>query len=163
MTEKLNEIDIEVIEKTPEMTPYAGAILFRKMCEGMELPEIINQSLNVRGSRGYQDSDHILSMITMQILGGSTIDDLDMLKQNLETHGSPIQVPSPTAARTFMSNFHDEEEAKKLKQGYSYIPQSRCEASLPLLLQGAWIILVSVLQADCSRQGRFRLETVFPQ
>ena len=123
MTEKLNEIDIEVVEKTPEMTPYAGAIPFMKMCEGMGLPKIINQSLNVRGSRGYQDSEHILSMVTMQILGGSTIDDLEVLKQNLETNGGPFQIPSPTAARTFMSNFHDEEESKKQKQGHSYIPQ----------------------------------------
>ena len=123
MTEKLNEIDIEVVEKTPEMTPYAGAIPFMKMCKGMGLPEIINKSLNVRGSKGYQDSDHILSMVTMQILGGSAIDDLEMLKQNLETNGSPFQIPSPTAARTFMSNFHDEEEAKKQKQGHSYIPK----------------------------------------
>jgi len=123
MAEKLNEIDIEVVEKTPEMTPYAGAIPFMKMCEGMGLPEIINQSLNVRGSRGYQDSDHILSMVTMQILGGSAIDDLEMLKQNLQINGSPINIPSPTATRNFMSYFHDEEEAKKQKQGYSYIPQ----------------------------------------
>ena len=122
MTEKLNEIDIEVVEKTPEMTPYAGALLFLKMCEGMKLPELINQSLNVRGSRGYKDSDHILSMVMMQIFGGSTIDDLEILKQNLETNGSPFQVPSPTAARNFIGNFHDEEEAKKQKQGQSYIP-----------------------------------------
>ena len=33
MTEKLNEIDIEVFEKTPEMTPYAGALPFIKMCD----------------------------------------------------------------------------------------------------------------------------------
>ena len=74
MTEKLNGIDIEVVEKKPEMTPYAGVIPLMKMYEGVGLPKIINQSLNVRGIRGYQDSDHILSMVTMQVLGGSTID-----------------------------------------------------------------------------------------
>ena len=99
------------------------AVPFMKMCEGLGLPEIINQSLNVRGSKGYKDSDHILSMVTMQILGGSTIDNLEMLKQNLETNGSPFKIPSPTAARSFMNNFHNEEEAKKIKQGESYIPQ----------------------------------------
>ena len=122
MTENLNEIDLEVIEKTPQMTPYAGALPFIKMCEGMGLPGLINKSLNVRGSKGYKDSDHILSMVTMQILGGSTIDDLETLKQNLQTNASPFQVPSPTAARDFIGNFHDEEEAKKQKQGQSYIP-----------------------------------------
>ena len=123
MTEKLNEIDIEVVEKTPDNTPYAGAIPFMKMCEGMGLPDVINKSLSVSGSRGYQDSDHVLSMAMMQILGGSTIDDLEMLRQNLQTTGSPLEIPSPTAARNFMSSFHDEEEANKQKQGECYIPQ----------------------------------------
>jgi hypothetical protein len=48
MTEKLSEIDIEVVEKTPETTPYAGALPFMKMCEGMNLAKIINEILNIR-------------------------------------------------------------------------------------------------------------------
>jgi len=123
MPEKLNEIDIEILEKTPEATPYAGALPFMQMCEGMGLANVINKNLNIRGSKGYKDSDHILSMATMQILGGSAIDDLETLKQNLQANGSPFKIPSPTAARSFMSYFHDEEEAKKQKQGYSYLPQ----------------------------------------
>jgi hypothetical protein len=123
MAENLSEIDIEVLEKTPEVTPYAGVLPFMKMCEGIGLADIINKNLNVRGSKGYKDSDHILSMVMMQILGGSTVDDLEVLKQNLEVNGSPFKIPSPTAARSFMSNFHNEEEAKKQKQGQCYIPQ----------------------------------------
>ena len=123
MTQKLNDIDIEIMEKMPEVTPYAGALPFMKMCEGMGLPDIINENLNIRGRKGYKDSDHILSIATMQICGGSTVDDLEMLKQNLEVSGSPFKIPSPTAARNFMNYFHDEEEAKKHKQGQSYIPQ----------------------------------------
>ena len=123
MTEKLNDIDIEITKKMPEVTPYAGALPFMKMCEGMNLPDIINRSLNVRGSKGYKDSDHVLSMVTMQICGGSTIDDLAMLKQNLQTKESPFKIPSATAARSFMNSFHNEEEAKKQKQGYCYLPQ----------------------------------------
>ena len=40
MAEKLNEIDIDITEKTPEMTPYAGALPFMQMCEDMYLPGI---------------------------------------------------------------------------------------------------------------------------
>ena len=108
MAEKLNEIDINVVEKTPEATPYAGALPFMKMCEGMGLADIVNKSLHVRDSKGYTDSDHIFSMVTMQVLGGSSIDDLATLKQNLETSGSPFEIPSPTAARSYMNHFHDE-------------------------------------------------------
>ena len=123
MIEKIEDIDIEILKKTPEMTPYAGALPFMKMCEGMGLVGVINKNLNVRNSRGYKDSDHILSMVTMQVLGGSAIDDLEILKQNLETTFSPFNIPSPTAARDFMCNFHNEEEVEKQIQGRSYIPQ----------------------------------------
>jgi hypothetical protein len=123
MTENLNEIDMEIIEKSPDATPYAGVLPFMKMCEGLRLPDIINKNLNVRGLKGYKDSEHILSMVTMQIVGGDTIDGLVTLKQNLEVSASPFKIPSPTAARDYMSHFHDEEEAKKQKQGHSYIPQ----------------------------------------
>ena len=44
MTEKLNELDIEVVKKTPEMTAYAGAIPFMQMCQGMGLPGVINKT-----------------------------------------------------------------------------------------------------------------------
>ena len=123
MTQNFSNIDIEIIKKTPETTPYAGALPFLGMCEGIGLPDVINRSLKVRDSRGYKDSEHVLSMVTMQICGGSTIDDLEILKQNLQINGSLFKIPSPTAARSFLSNFHDEKEAKKQKQGYSYIPQ----------------------------------------
>jgi hypothetical protein len=93
-----------------------------KRCEGIGLPGVININLNVRGSKGYNDSEHILSMVVMQVLGGNAIDDLVTLKQNLEVNASPFKIPSPTAARSFMSYFHDEEEANKQKQGQSYIP-----------------------------------------
>ena len=109
MTEKLSKIDIEIIKGIPQATPYAGALPFMQMCEGMKLAGVINKNLNIRGSKGYKDSDHILSMVTMQICGGSTIDELTVLKQNLETNASPFQIPSPTAARSFMDHFHNEE------------------------------------------------------
>ena len=62
-----------------------------KMCEGMGLPDLINQSLNVRGSKGFSDSDHVLSMVTMQVLGGTTIDDLAIMKQNLNAYGIELK------------------------------------------------------------------------
>ena len=100
MTENLNEIDIDVVKNTPQATPYAGALPFMKMCEGMGLAAVINKNLHVRDTKGYSDSDHILSMVAMQILGGSAIDDLATLKQNLDVNATPFKVPSrqPPAA-----------------------------------------------------------------
>ena len=44
MAEKLNEIDIDVTEKIPEATPYAGALPFMKMCEGMGLYHLAKEN-----------------------------------------------------------------------------------------------------------------------
>jgi hypothetical protein len=45
------------------------------------------------------------------------------LKQNVEVNASPFRVPSPTAARSFLGEFHNEAEVEKQKQGQCYIPQ----------------------------------------
>lgn len=123
MAEKLAKIDIEIIKKTPEATPYAGLLPFMKMCEGMGLADIINSSLNVRGLKGFKDSEYVLPIAALQICGGNTLDDLATLRQNIAVKGSPFKIPSPSAARSFMNHFHDEEEAAKQKQGQCYLPQ----------------------------------------
>jgi hypothetical protein len=123
MTEKACEIDIEVVEKGPEETPFAGLFPFMQMCEAMELAKIINQNLHVRIEKGYKDSDHLLSLIAMQIVSGQVIDDLAAFKEKYGLKGIFFQVPSPPATRDFLSEFHNSEEESKQKQGSVYIPQ----------------------------------------
>jgi hypothetical protein len=47
----------------------------------MKLEEVINESLGVRTSKGYLDSEHVLSMILVQIAGGSAVDHLSEFKE----------------------------------------------------------------------------------
>jgi hypothetical protein len=78
MTEKPFEIDIEVTEKGPEVTPFAGLVPFVRMCEAMKLPEIIDQNLHIRDEKGYKDSEQVMSPSLCKLLKdkGQTIDDL---------------------------------------------------------------------------------------
>jgi hypothetical protein len=107
MTEKLFKIDTEVIKKSSEETPFAGLIPFVQMCEGMKLGEIIDKSLDVRGGRGYKDSEHVMSLITMQIVEGQTIDDLATFKEKFGMEAIPFRIPSPSAERDFLAEFHN--------------------------------------------------------
>jgi hypothetical protein len=123
MTEKLSQIDTEVIEKSSEETPFAGLIPFVQMCESMEIEEIINQNLGVRNGKGYKDSEHVMSLITMQIVEGKTIDDLATFKEKFDLEAIPFRIPSPSAERDFLAKFHNSEEESKQKQGSVYIPE----------------------------------------
>jgi hypothetical protein len=123
MTENFAKIDIEVTEKNPEMTPYGGLIPFMQMCGAMKLPDIIDNALHIRGDKGYKDSEHILSLVAMQIVDGTTLDDLAAFKRKFNLEGYSFGIPSPSAAREYLKHFHNEEEAVNQKQGKVYIPE----------------------------------------
>jgi hypothetical protein len=123
MTENILEPDIQITDCVPELTPFAGLIPFLKMCRAMNLHDIINQNIHLREKKGYKDSDHLLSLIAMQLVEGSTIDDLAVFKEKFNTTALGFfDVPSPSAYRGFLSCFNNDEEERKQKQGRVYIP-----------------------------------------
>jgi hypothetical protein len=123
MAEKAFEIGIEVVEKGPEETPFAGLIPFVQMCEAMKLSECIDKNLNIRNEKGYKDSEQVMSIITMQIAEGSTVDDLTTFKNKFGLENLPFKIPSPSSTREYMGHFHNAEEESKQKQGRVYIPK----------------------------------------
>ena len=123
MTENFSKIEIDVSRIPSEATPYAGLFPFIRMCEAMKLPYVINNNLRLRTEKGYKDSDHVLSFITMQIVGGVTLDDLALFKEKFSLSNCPFNIPSPSAGRNFMNSFRNIEEESKQKQGYAYIPK----------------------------------------
>lgn len=122
MAENLLKIDIETVKDTTEETPFAGLIPLIQMCNAMKLPEFIDQSLHVRNEKGYRDSEHLMSLITMQIAEGSTLDDLMTFKNKFGLEALSFRIPSPSAAREYLRHFHNAEEEDKQKQGKVYIP-----------------------------------------
>ena len=123
MTEKFPEIDIEIAENSPEETPFAGLIPFTQMCNAMKLPDFIYQELHIRDEKGYRDSEHIMSLITMQLVEGSTIADLVTFKEKFGMDTLFFRVPSPSAHRGYLTYFHNAEEEPKQKQGQVYIAE----------------------------------------
>ncbi|MDR1731753.1 MAG: hypothetical protein LBR61_06615 [Synergistaceae bacterium] len=117
MTENLLETDIQITDCVPELTPYAGLVPFLKMCRAIGLHDIINQNIRLREKKGYKDSDHLFSLIAMQPVEGSTIDDLAVFKEKFNTTALHFfDVPSPSATREYLSRFHNSEEETKQKR-----------------------------------------------
>jgi hypothetical protein len=123
MTEKPLEIDIQVTQNDIAITPYAGLFPFLQMCGAMKLSEVINNALHVRGEKGYKDAEHLLAIVAMQILGGNTLDGLAVLKNHFNSVELPFGIPSPSAAREYLKQFHNEKEEVHQKQGRVYIPE----------------------------------------
>jgi hypothetical protein len=101
----------------------AGIIPIVKLYEELNLPDIVNKELHVRGDKGYSDSDHLLSQILMQIAGGSAIDHLSYLEQTFSSKVGNLKIPSPTAARDYMNCFHNAAEDPKRGYGESFVPE----------------------------------------
>jgi hypothetical protein len=123
MPEKFLGIDIEVTENNGLETPFAGLVPLIQMCNAIKLPYFINQSLHVQGGKGFKDHDYIMSLVAMQIVEGSTLDHLTIFKEKFGLNVLPFNIPSPSAGRGYLGNFHNVAEESKQKQGSSYIPE----------------------------------------
>jgi hypothetical protein len=123
MTDKFQGIDIEVDENNDLETPFAGLVPLIQMCNAMKLPDFINQSLHVQGEKGFKDHEYIMSLATMQMVEGSTLDHLAIFKEKFGLDVLPFNSPSPSAGRGYLGNFHNVEEESKQKQGSAYIPE----------------------------------------
>jgi hypothetical protein len=123
MTEKAKKIHIELKGGESGITSFAGlwpaVELFRKS----GLPDVIDSAVGARSSRGYRDSDHILSLILLHLSGGSAADHLPFLKEKLSFGKLGISVPSPSALRKWLKEFHNGEEDGKRGMGKAFIPE----------------------------------------
>lgn len=123
MTEKTKKIHIELKSGESGITSFAGlwpaVELFRKA----GLPRIIDSAVGVRSSRGFRDSEHILSLVLLHLSGGSAADHLSFLKENLSFEKLGISVPSPSALRTWLKAFHNGDADGKRGMGKAFIPE----------------------------------------
>ena len=123
MTEKAKKIHIEMKSGESGITSFAGlwpaVELFRKS----GLPEVIDSAVGARSSRGFRDSEHILSLVLLHLAGGSAADHLPFLKEKLSFGKLGISVPSPSAVRKWLKEFHNGEEDGKRGMGKAFIPE----------------------------------------
>jgi hypothetical protein len=123
MTDKFIGIDIEITENGGVETAFAGLIPLLQMSSALKLPDVINQSLHVRSQKGFKDHEYIMSLAAMQLVEGSTLDHLAIFKEKFALNALPFNIPSPSAGRGYLGNFHNVAEESKQKQGRAYIPE----------------------------------------
>jgi hypothetical protein len=130
------------------ITGLAGLPLYLDLMHVSRLREVIEHKLGVIGPRrGWSATQHILSVILLNLAGGDCVDDLEILN-NDPGFGDVLRqtevyrlgrrkrralqrcwrkerrrsVPSPSALRRFLTLFHDEDQEQQREIGKAFIP-----------------------------------------
>lgn len=142
------------------VTGLAGVPLYLELMKVAGMAESISRHLEVRvDGRGWTDLEQIRSLILLNVAGGDCVDDIEVLEADRglarvllrlkvdELEGLDRQqrrailrqwrkegrraLPSPTALRSYLNEFHDaeQEEARKTSEVKAFIP----EPNRPLL------------------------------
>ena len=123
MKEKKKKIHIEIMKGKSGISSFGGLWSVVELSRKTGLPQIIDENIGARKRRGAKDSDHVLSLILLQLAGGSVVDHLPMLQEKLSFEGLGITIPSPTASRKWLRVFHNEGEDEKRGMGKSFLPE----------------------------------------
>jgi hypothetical protein len=91
------------------LTTQGGLVLIEELVHRLRVKETIEETVSVKKrQRGYQESEHIMSLVYNLIGGGSCLDDLNMLREDEETKTVIQQeaIPHATTAGDFLRAFH---------------------------------------------------------
>ena len=139
------------IEREPtsqNLTALSGLAAYLDLAVGSGLVNSIRRNLGVCGEQGWADDQIVMSLLLLNLAGGDCVDDLDQLDADegfgrllrwCENHGLARRVRremkkrwrkvrergvvSPSAARRYLSAFHDESQEKLRKAGKALIVQ----------------------------------------
>jgi len=130
------------------ITGLAGLPLYLDLAQVAKLQQIIERQLGQLGPRqGWTATQHILSVVLLNLAGGDCVDDLELLN-NDAGFGSVLRqaevyrlgrrkrralqrrwrkerkrfVPSPSSLRRFLALFHDPEQERQRRPGKAFIP-----------------------------------------
>jgi hypothetical protein len=122
MSEKRQKINVEMVEGMSNVTPQASLYFVNELFERLGFSKAIDKFIGARKSRGASDGNHIKAMVMSQICGNDTIEDQKTLPGRVGVLG--IKVPSVSATRDYMREFHNYyEEDKERGMGRNFIPE----------------------------------------
>ena len=148
MTQGILPFQYEKEENSVGITGLAGLPLYLDMMHVSRLRQVIEHQLRANGPRqGWTSTQHVLSVILLNLAGGDCVDDLEVLN-NDSGFGDVLQqaevyrfgrrkhrvlqrrwrrergrsVPSPSALRRFLTLFHDAHQEQQRQIGKAFIP-----------------------------------------
>lgn len=101
-----------------------GVILTEEIFKKLGINTAIDQHIGARVAGSgvqYTDSTYVKSFVLMQMLGGDTVDDLRLLREDPVINAIIGKIPGKTSAHNYLASFVDSQEEEKRKQGKSVI------------------------------------------
>lgn len=105
-------------------SPMGGAVLIEELCKRFGICRAIDEHIEARRAGNgikYTDSDYVKSFMLMQILGGDTVDDLKMLRDDPVIQAVMGKIPGRTSLHNYLASFIDRDEEAKRGQGESTV------------------------------------------
>lgn len=159
-------------KNSTHMTALAGLPPYLELASVAGMADSIEKNLKVRaGTQGWTDTQQVLSLILLNIAGGSCVDDVRILEgdggfvevlQKAQTHTMRRRerqamekrfrkkksrgVPSPSAVFEYLRKFHNTEEEKNRQPHKAYIPKPNRH------LEGMWKVNGDFVNFVQSRQ-----------
>lgn len=141
---------IERESANPNLTGLAGLAVYLDLARASGLVGSIHRNVKAReGGQGWTDHQIVMSLVLLNLVGGDCVDDLDHLNadegfgellKRCESDGLPRRirremrnrwrkhrsrsVVSPSAARRYLSLFHDESQEHLHSAGKAFIPKA---------------------------------------
>ncbi len=106
--------DYEISEKTSAIS-FGGIGLVDQLIKSMGLPKMINENIHLlKRHKPYFESDHILNIAYNIVCGGTCLEDLELLRNNvsyMDALGAK-RIPDPTTAGDFLRRFKEDDIRK---------------------------------------------------
>ena len=84
MTQDQQSIKYLEEKKTNKITNYAGVLPMLDFCRKLKIFEFADNILNIRSdAQGWLDSQHFLSILLINFIGGDCVSDIDILESDL--------------------------------------------------------------------------------
>lgn len=111
-------------ERAQGYSPFGGAFLVGDIVKKFGLRDAIDRCIGARRAGSgvkYTDSAYVMSLVLMQIIGGDTVDDLQILRDDPAIREILGAIPGRTSCHNYLSAFVDEAEESKRGQGSSVL------------------------------------------
>ena len=104
-----NNTDYEISDRNSAIS-HGGIGLVDQLIRSIELPAMINNKLNLfKRHKPYFESDHILNIAYNIICGGTCLEDIELLRNNIPYMNAlgTKRIPDPTTAGDFLRRFKE--------------------------------------------------------
>jgi hypothetical protein len=136
-------------QQNNKLTGFGGLPSYLDLAQAAGLPKSISRNLNVSSdSQGWTDSQIVISLMLLNIVGGDCVEDINCLERDeglckvmerSEKHGMNRKerrafmgrwrkgrertFPSPSPIFRYLSRFHDQDQEELREKGKAFIPK----------------------------------------